>query len=569
VLEKSHLKALLLQSEEPVDKIRSNACPICDEWESDLNNLNQDAKRQHLNGGKDVEPYGTIKQFRRHLGRHMEQLALFALPINKSDDLEDDSADEADGNDSESFDDGRAELHFCDYQNCKHTEGFDRKDHCREHYREYHREDLVKNQQRDIELWLQDRDIISVWWRCSRCLKRNQTGGGWKCGGCNQMCEKVRIVARESNLEAGESKLKAALAELQATVLKDKAAASKEEAKPLTSTATSETAIEKMDAIMLHYHTAIKPACARFIFAPQATDLKKMDLEYKMLCERIMNEALLIMYGIDIEENSKGWRKKAFFIQELQVALNQLNEAMLIQNGSIKGVSRDGQEGGDNPSSLNRGKPTTEKKKWASRVGSDDEETKEPEPEPPEENNVMDDELFGDFVSGKDKKKNKGDVFSFEDPPAKASVVVPEPGAAPPAEDNWDNWVNWGMAENKGKYPSEQDKTTRTSEHQNSLNSPSGAQPNDSSIIDKTEDDKHQERDSVDRDSKDAVEPAAESSAKEVQMPQERDRVHRDSKEAVEPAAESSAKEVLIPHVRIRSHSDPRQVSSMGFNGRS
>lgn len=105
MLENSQLKALLLQSEEPVDKIRPNACPLCDGWESDLNHLNQDAKRLHLNGGKVVEPYGTLKQFRRHLGRHMEQLALFALPIKESDDLEDDSADEADGNDSDSIED--------------------------------------------------------------------------------------------------------------------------------------------------------------------------------------------------------------------------------------------------------------------------------------------------------------------------------------------------------------------------------------------------------------------------------------------------------------------------------
>lgn len=102
---------------------------------------------------------------------------------------------------------GRAERHFCDYQKCKHKEAFDRKDHCREHYREYHREDLVKNRQRDVALWLEDRNVVASWWRCSKCLKRNQTESGWKCGGdCKQMCEKSRITARKSKLNEMESK---------------------------------------------------------------------------------------------------------------------------------------------------------------------------------------------------------------------------------------------------------------------------------------------------------------------------------------------------------------------------
>lgn len=235
-----------------------------------------------------MELYGTLKQFRRHLGRHMEQLALFALPIKEGDDLEDDSADEVDGNESESFDDGRAEGHFCDYQKCKHKEAFHRKDHCREHYREYHREDLVRTHQRDVELWLQDRNVVSSWWRCSKCLRRNQTEGGWKCGrDCNQICEKARIVARKSKLEAAESK---------------------EETKPLTP-ATSETAVEKMEVIMLHFRTAILPVCTRFTHAP-LTDPKKMDLEFKTLREKIMREVLLKIDGIETEGNSEARQKR-------------------------------------------------------------------------------------------------------------------------------------------------------------------------------------------------------------------------------------------------------------------
>ncbi|TVY25184.1 hypothetical protein LHYA1_G006052 [Lachnellula hyalina] len=104
ILQKAQLEALILQSEEPVDKISANACHLCDEWEANLNNSKQDAKRLLLNGGSVVEPYGTPKQFRRHLGRHMEQLALFALPTQEGENLEDDSLDDANDDDSEHSD---------------------------------------------------------------------------------------------------------------------------------------------------------------------------------------------------------------------------------------------------------------------------------------------------------------------------------------------------------------------------------------------------------------------------------------------------------------------------------
>ncbi|OBT86778.1 hypothetical protein VE02_04228 [Pseudogymnoascus sp. 03VT05] len=143
----------------------------------------------------------------------------------------------------------------------------------------------------------------------------------------------------------------------------------------------------------------------------------------------------------------------------------------------------------------------------------------------------------------------------------------------------------------------DQPKTTRTSGHQQSLNSTPGAQPDDSSIIDKMEDDKHQERDLEERDSKDAVEPAAESPAKqvliaegkdfmdridgylnggvepaaeslakEVQMPQERDLEDR-VKEAVEPATEASAMEVQMPQEPPSSSLPPEMTGGWNCRG--
>jgi hypothetical protein len=92
VLAGSQLEALALQSEEPVDTIPADACPLCNEWEETVSarHERQGTKMMLLNDGV-AKAYGTTKQFRTHLGRHMEQLALFALPMAESDDLDDDS----------------------------------------------------------------------------------------------------------------------------------------------------------------------------------------------------------------------------------------------------------------------------------------------------------------------------------------------------------------------------------------------------------------------------------------------------------------------------------------------
>lgn len=98
ILASSSLKALILQSEEPVDKIPSTACPLCDEWEASVHRTHEQlVSARKPDAESDGEAYGNLKVFRRHLGRHMEQLALFALPSNDTEQLEDESAGE--GND--------------------------------------------------------------------------------------------------------------------------------------------------------------------------------------------------------------------------------------------------------------------------------------------------------------------------------------------------------------------------------------------------------------------------------------------------------------------------------------
>lgn len=71
------LYSLLEASKQAVDKMPAAACLLCD-WETSLRDLNI--------GVATIDTLVvTLDQFRRHLGSHMEQFALFALPRSYSD----------------------------------------------------------------------------------------------------------------------------------------------------------------------------------------------------------------------------------------------------------------------------------------------------------------------------------------------------------------------------------------------------------------------------------------------------------------------------------------------------
>ncbi|RDW61415.1 hypothetical protein BP5796_11307 [Coleophoma crateriformis] len=94
-----HLEAYILQSEEPVNRIPTSACPLCDGLHKNNHESKDSSNLRALDDGTDdmAKPsrqYVTVKQFRSHLGRHLEQLALFALPRTEDNDMDDDSADE-------------------------------------------------------------------------------------------------------------------------------------------------------------------------------------------------------------------------------------------------------------------------------------------------------------------------------------------------------------------------------------------------------------------------------------------------------------------------------------------
>lgn len=101
----SQLEAIVLQCEEPIDKIPAAACKLCNQWENEI-------QRCSAVSGKPIRDEktnksGSLSMFRKHLGRHMEQLALFALPIANN---REDEAMDSEEQHSDSFDDEVALL---------------------------------------------------------------------------------------------------------------------------------------------------------------------------------------------------------------------------------------------------------------------------------------------------------------------------------------------------------------------------------------------------------------------------------------------------------------------------
>jgi len=87
---KDHLEPLTEACKNSVDKFSPHACPFCEEWSTNLD---------YANPGQ-TNLVVTLAQFQHHVGSHMEQLALFALPRNL--DKEDTSANAVAGHDCHS-----------------------------------------------------------------------------------------------------------------------------------------------------------------------------------------------------------------------------------------------------------------------------------------------------------------------------------------------------------------------------------------------------------------------------------------------------------------------------------
>jgi hypothetical protein len=100
------------------------------------------------------------------------------------------------------------ERYQCDYSKCdRAADPFTRKDHYRDHLRDYHKEDLGQAKgakkedrpkwERAQKAWLAERNINRNWWRCAKCLSRVRAAEeGWECQRCNETCEPERQMTR-------------------------------------------------------------------------------------------------------------------------------------------------------------------------------------------------------------------------------------------------------------------------------------------------------------------------------------------------------------------------------------
>ncbi|KAH8805202.1 hypothetical protein F5884DRAFT_885273 [Xylogone sp. PMI_703] len=88
------LSALAKVCQQPMEKFSPSACPFCDGWEDKLRELN---KHMSANDILVVTP----QQFHHHVGSHMEQLALFAIPRGYKEDEDAGSSRAAPGHGSD------------------------------------------------------------------------------------------------------------------------------------------------------------------------------------------------------------------------------------------------------------------------------------------------------------------------------------------------------------------------------------------------------------------------------------------------------------------------------------
>ncbi|PSR99002.1 hypothetical protein BD289DRAFT_66228 [Coniella lustricola] len=96
------------------------------------------------------------------------------------------------------------ERFYCDYPRCDRaipadmSEGapFTRKDHCKEHLRDVHREPLPKRSVKYDPTWLDGKKLNASFWRCGSCLARNQHGVH-TCAACNTKVDPDVVQARQ------------------------------------------------------------------------------------------------------------------------------------------------------------------------------------------------------------------------------------------------------------------------------------------------------------------------------------------------------------------------------------
>ncbi|KEY72093.1 hypothetical protein S7711_00109 [Stachybotrys chartarum IBT 7711] len=99
--------------------------------------------------------------------------------------------------------DVQKESYTCDYPRCQRRHHpFRRRDHFRDHLRDYHKEDIEKRgragpSSASDENWVEKCNVSSHWWRCSKCLHRVYISrNGYDCPECNLTCQTKRKEVR-------------------------------------------------------------------------------------------------------------------------------------------------------------------------------------------------------------------------------------------------------------------------------------------------------------------------------------------------------------------------------------
>lgn len=86
--------AILQASSRPLTEVPISSCLLCDDWEL---KLKEEAASQGIPDTNRLT--ATLGDFRRHLGHHLTQLALFCIPPEMDRSADDESQDDSDNDD--------------------------------------------------------------------------------------------------------------------------------------------------------------------------------------------------------------------------------------------------------------------------------------------------------------------------------------------------------------------------------------------------------------------------------------------------------------------------------------
>ncbi|KAL6864078.1 hypothetical protein J3F83DRAFT_187692 [Trichoderma novae-zelandiae] len=88
----------------------------------------------------------------------------------------------------------KKDSYHCDYTRCgRRRDPFHRRDHFRDHLRDFHKEDIEKRGVAAKEDWFEGRNASHTWWRCTKCLKRIYISRqGYECPTCKTSLQAKR-----------------------------------------------------------------------------------------------------------------------------------------------------------------------------------------------------------------------------------------------------------------------------------------------------------------------------------------------------------------------------------------